>query len=435
MFTKGAPDVVFSRCKYAMVDGDTVDINDDILNSYRSMNEEFSNKALRVLAFAIKDVEDDNFVPSLEDEVDMTLVGLMAMIDPPREEVYEAVREAKSAGIKTVMITGDHKTTAAAIAKDIGIMDEGDIALTGQELDSLTDEELDEKLEHIPVYARVSPENKIRIVRAWQKKGKITAMTGDGVNDAPALKQADIGIGMGSGTDVAKDAAAMILVDDNFATIVNAVEVGRTVYKNIKKSITYLFAGNFAGILAILFAVFANWANPFTTLQLLFINLITDSLPAISLGFEKPEKNIMTKAPRDPNESILAGGTIQAVLFRGAIIGIVVIIAQFIGRQISPYVGTAMAFSTITLCRILQTLPARSNEYTLKEIGLFSNMYVIYAIIACLLIYGITLLPFMRPIFDIPLEFGIYQLGICVLLAIISTLIMEIIKFRKSNER
>lgn len=330
MFTKGAPDVVFSRCKYAMVDGDTVDINDDILNSYRSMNEEFSNKALRVLAFAIKDVEDDNFVPSLEDEVDMTLVGLMAMIDPPREEVYEAVREAKSAGIKTVMITGDHKTTAAAIAKDIGIMDEGDIALTGQELDSLTDEELDEKLEHIPVYARVSPENKIRIVRAWQKKGKITAMTGDGVNDAPALKQADIGIGMGSGTDVAKDAAAMILVDDNFVTIVNAVEVGRTVYKNIKKSITYLFAGNFAGILAILFAVFANWANPFTTLQLLFINLITDSLPAISLGFEKPEKNIMTKAPRDPNESILAGGTIQAVLFRGTIIGIVVIIAQFI---------------------------------------------------------------------------------------------------------
>lgn len=435
MFTKGAPDVVFSRCKYAMVDGYTVDINDDILNSYRSMNEEFSNKALRVLAFAIKDVEDDNFVPSLEDEVDMTLVGLMAMIDPPREEVYEAVREAKSAGIKTVMITGDHKTTAAAIAKDIGIMDEGDIALTGQELDSLTDEELDEKLEHIPVYARVSPENKIRIVRAWQKKGKITAMTGDGVNDAPALKQADIGIGMGSGTDVAKDAAAMILVDDNFATIVNAVEVGRTVYKNIKKSITYLFAGNFAGILAILFAVFANWANPFTTLQLLFINLITDSLPAISLGFEKPEKNIMTKAPRDPNESILAGGIIQAVLFRGTIIGIVVIIAQFIGRQISPYVGTAMAFSTITLCRILQTLPARSNEYTLKEIGLFSNMYVIYAIIACLLIYGITLLPFMRPIFDIPLEFGIYQLGICVLLAIISTLIMEIIKFRKSNER
>ena len=434
MFTKGAPDVVFSRCKYAMVDGDTVEINEDILNSYKNINEEFSNKALRVLAFAIKDVDDDNFVPVLEDEVDLTLVGLMAMIDPPREEVYNAVKEAKSAGIKTVMITGDHKTTAAAIAKNIGIMDADDIALTGQELDSLTDEELDEKLEHIPVYARVSPENKIRIVKAWQRQGKITAMTGDGVNDAPALKQADIGIGMGSGTDVAKDAASMILVDDNFATIVNAVEVGRTVYKNIKKSITYLFAGNFAGILAILFAVFANWANPFTTLQLLFINLITDSIPAIALGFEKPEKNIMTKAPRDPHESILAGGTIQAVLFRGIIIGIVVIIAQYIGRQISPYMGTAMAFSTITLCRIFQTLPARSNEYTLKEIGVFSNMYVIYAIIVCSLIYGITLIPLMRPIFDIPLEFGISQLGICVLLAIISTLIMEVVKFRKSNE-
>ncbi|CEH35187.1 cation-translocating P-type ATPase [Romboutsia lituseburensis] len=435
MFTKGAPDVVFSRCKYALVDGDTVEVNDTILNAYKSMNEEFSNRALRVLAFAIKDVEDENFVPALEDEVDMTLVGLMAMIDPPREEVFDAVKEAKSAGIKTVMITGDHKTTAAAIAKDIGIMEKDDIALTGQELDSLTEKELDEKLEHISVYARVSPENKIRIVKAWQNKGKITAMTGDGVNDAPALKQANIGIGMGSGTDVAKDASAMILVDDNFATIVNAVEVGRTVYKNIKKSITYLFAGNFAGILAILFAVFANWANPFTTLQLLFINLITDSLPAIALGFENPEKNIMSKKPRDPNESILAGGTIQAVAFRGVTIAILVILAQYIGMKISPEVGTAMAFSTITLARILQTLPARSNEYTLIELGVFSNMYVIYAVLTCLLIYSLTLLPFLRDIFSIPYNFGVTQLGICFGLAMVSTVIMEIAKIRHKNNK
>ncbi|MGL5347026.1 MAG: cation-translocating P-type ATPase [Peptostreptococcaceae bacterium] len=430
MFTKGAPDVVFSRCKYALVDGDMVEIDSKIIDSYKEKNEEFSNKALRVLAFAIKDVDDENFVPAIEDEVEMTLVGLMAMIDPPRDEVYDAVKEAKTAGIKTVMITGDHKTTAAAIAKDIGIMNEGDMALTGKELDSLSEEELNEKLEHISVYARVSPENKIRIVKAWQNKGKITAMTGDGVNDAPALKQANIGIGMGSGTDVAKDASAMILVDDNFATIVNAVEVGRTVYNNIKKSVTYLFAGNFAGIIAILFAVFANWANPFTTLQLLFINLITDSLPAIALGFEKPEKDIMAFTPRDPNESILAGGTIQSVLFRGIVMGILVIIAQYIGMRTSPQVGTAMAFSTITLSRILQTLPARSNKYNLIQLGFFSNMYVIYAVIICLIIYGLTLVPFLRPIFDIPNNFGFNNLGICLILALISTAIMEVVKFR-----
>ncbi|MBP3905628.1 MAG: HAD-IC family P-type ATPase, partial [Peptostreptococcaceae bacterium] len=207
MFTKGAPDIVFSRCKYALKDGEIVEMNEEILSEYQRVNESFSNRALRVLAFAIKDVPDVDFIPALEDEVDMTLVGLMAMIDPPREEVIDAVKEAKSAGIKTVMITGDHKTTAAAIAKEIGIMDEGDLALTGQELDNLSEEELNEKLEHISVYARVSPENKIRIVKAWQNKGNVTAMTGDGVNDAPALKQADIGIGMGSGTDVAKDAS------------------------------------------------------------------------------------------------------------------------------------------------------------------------------------------------------------------------------------
>ena len=258
MFTKGAPDVVFSRSKYALNDGEVVEIDDKIIEQYKKVNEEFSNRALRVLAFAIKDVPDDNFVPCLEDEVEMTLVGLMAMIDPPREQVYDAVKEAIGAGIKTVMITGDHKTTASAIAREIGIMAEEDISLTGQELDALSETELKNKLEHITVYARVSPENKIRIVKAWQEKGYITAMTGDGVNDAPALKQADIGIGMGSGTDVAKDASAMILTDDNFSTIVSAIEVGRTVYSNIKKAITYLFAGNLGAIIAILFAVFVN---------------------------------------------------------------------------------------------------------------------------------------------------------------------------------
>ena len=431
MFTKGAPDIIFSRCKYALNDGELVPINEDIINEYKNINEEFSNKALRVLAFATKNIDDENFVPSLDDENELTLIGLMAMIDPPREEVYEAVREAKESGIKTVMITGDHKTTAAAIAKDIGIMVDGDLALTGQELDSLSEEELDEKLEHISVYARVSPENKIRIVKAWQKKGKITAMTGDGVNDAPALKQADIGIGMGSGTEVAKDASAMVLLDDNFATIVNAIEVGRTVYNNIKKSITYLFSGNLGGIIAILFAVMADWANPFTTLQLLFINLVTDSLPAIALGFEKPEKGVMKNPPREQDESILAGGTLKTVLIRGSIIGIVTILAQYIGMKHSPELGTAMAFATLTLSRIIQTFASRSNTETIFKLGFTSNKYALGAVVVCLGMFSLTLVPFMRGVFDIPMSYDLSSFIICFGLAIFASLAMESTKFIK----
>ena len=427
MFTKGAPDVMFSRCKYALNDGELVEINEEILNAYKRANEEFSNKALRVLAFGMKSMDYSNDL-NLEDENDLILIGLMAMIDPPREEVYEAVKEAKESGIKTVMITGDHKTTAAAIAKDIGIMTEDDLALTGQELDSLTEDELDEKLENISVYARVSPENKIRIVKAWQKKGKITAMTGDGVNDAPALKQADIGVGMGSGTEVAKDASAMVLLDDNFATIVNAIEVGRTVYNNIKKSITYLFSGNLGGIIAILFAVLADWANPFTTLQLLFINLVTDSLPAIALGFEKPENGVMKNPPRHPDESILAGGTLRAVLIRGSIIGIVTIIAQYIGMQQSQELGTAMAFATLTLSRIIQTFASRSNSDTIFKLGFTSNKYALGAIMICLGMFILTLTPFMRELFAIPATYKLSNFVICFALAIFASLAMEVSK-------
>ena len=432
MFTKGAPDVIFKRCKYALKYDEVVEISDEILDEYKKINENFSNRALRVLAFAYKDVSDE-FEPSLDDENNLILIGLMAMIDPPSEEVFDAVKEAKSSGIKTIMITGDHKTTAAAIAREIGIMEKDDLALTGQELDSLTDEELDNKLEKISVYARVSPENKIRIVKAWQKKGKVTAMTGDGVNDAPALKQANIGIGMGSGTEVAKDASAMVLVDDNFATIVNAIEVGRTVYNNIKKSITYLFSGNLGGIIAILFAVFAGWANPFTTIQLLFINLVTDSLPAIALGFEKPEKDTMNKPPRDPNESILCKDTLKVVLTRGSIIGIVTILAQYIGMQTSDALGAAMAFITITLSRIIQTFAARSNSETILSLGVTSNKYALGAVIICLGMLSLTFLPFMRGIFAIPLTFELKNLGVCLALAITAVGCMESSKFVKTK--
>ena len=430
MFTKGAPDVIFSRCKYALSNGEIVELNEEIIDEYKKINEEFSNKALRVLAFASKKVS-DNFEPTIDDENELTLIGVMAMIDPPREEVYDAVKNAKNSGIKTIMITGDHKTTAMAIAKDIGIMDNGDLALTGKELDDLTEDELDKMLEKISVYARVSPENKIRIVKAWQRKGKVCAMTGDGVNDAPALKQADIGIGMGSGTEVAKDSSDMILMDDNFATIVKAVESGRTIYNNIKKSITYLFSGNLGGIIAIVFALLANLPNPFTTIQLLFMNLVTDSLPAIALGLEKPEKNIMNTPVRDTKESILDKYTLQTILTRGSIIGIVTIIAQYIGMKTSPELGCAMAFLTLTLSRILQTFPSRSNTQTIFKLGFNTNKYTLGAVGICLVMLFITLLPFMREIFAIPASFDLNSFIVCAILALTSSLIMEVSKFIK----
>lgn len=428
MFSKGAPDIILSRCKYVLVNGEVVDLNENILNEYKAKNEEFSNRALRVLAFAMKEINNESFVPALDDEFDLTLIGLTAMIDPPRESVYDAIKIAKNAGIKTIMITGDHKTTAAAIGKEIGLMDNNDIALTGQELDSMNDIELKNKLENISVYARVSPENKIRIVKAWQEREKITAMTGDGVNDAPALKQADIGIGMGSGTDVAKDAASMILVDDNFATIVKAVEIGRAVFSNIKKSITYLFAGNLGAIISILFAVFVNLPNPFTAIQLLFINLINDSLPAIALGLEPPEKNIMNNKPRNINDGILSGGIGRIVILRGVIIGVVTIIAQYIGLKVSSELGTAMAFSTILLARIFQTIAARSDHYTSIELGFFSNKYVFGAMGITFIIYLLILLPGVRSILSIPYEFNIEMFFICLGLSILAMIIMEIEK-------
>ena len=428
MFSKGAPDIILSRCKYALVNREVVDLNENILNEYKAKNEEFSNRALRVLAFAMKEINNESFVPALDDEFDLTLIGLTAMIDPPRESVYDAIKIAKNAGIKTIMITGDHKTTAAAIGKEIGLMDNNDIALTGQELDSMNDIELKNKLENISVYARVSPENKIRIVKAWQEREKITAMTGDGVNDAPALKQADIGIGMGSGTDVAKDAASMILVDDNFATIVKAVEIGRAVFSNIKKSITYLFAGNLGAIISILFAVFVNLPNPFTAIQLLFINLINDSLPAIALGLEPPEKNIMNDKPRNINDGILSDGIGRIVILRGVIIGVVTIIAQYIGLKVSSELGTAMAFSTILLARIFQTIAARSDYYTSIELGFFSNKYVFGAMGITFIIYLLILLPGVRSILSIPYEFNIEMFFIGLVLSILAMIIMEIEK-------
>lgn len=362
------------------------------------------------------------------DEGELVLVGLLAMIDPPREAVYSAIEETRAAGMKAVMITGDHKTTAEAIGRDIGLMDAGDIAVTGQELDAMSEEELAEKLESISVYARVSPENKIRIVKAWQAKNQISAMTGDGVNDAPALKQADIGIAMGSGTDVSKDASAMILTDDNFVSIVKAVEVGRTVFDNIKKAIAYLFSGNLGAIIAILFAVGLGLPNPFTALQLLFINLVNDSLPAIALGMENSEPGVMKRKPRSIDEGIFAGDTLRSVITRGSFIGIAVIVSHLIGLESSVEMGVAMAFTTLILSRTLQTFAARSNQQTIFGVGIMTNKYVLAAVVFCLGLYGLTILPGLRSIFSIPSEFGLTEWGIASGLAVAAVLLMEITK-------
>ncbi|MCL2568711.1 MAG: cation-translocating P-type ATPase [Oscillospiraceae bacterium] len=429
MFTKGAPDVLFSRCTKVLIDGGIRTFGPEERVLFEQANERFSERALRVLAFATKEMGADAKTLTLADEQGLTLIGLAAMIDPPREAVYASIAEARRAGIKTVMITGDHKTTAYAIAREIGIVTEGDVAVTGTELDAMTEAELDEKLRHISVYARVSPENKIRIVRAWQKKGQITAMTGDGVNDAPSLRQADIGIAMGSGTEVAKDAAAMILTDDNFASIVSAVSIGRTIFDNIKKAVGYLFSGNLGAIIAILFALAVGWDKPLTPLQILFINLLNDSIPAIALGLEKAEPTVMDRPPRDMNEGIFGGGLFQSVVTRGVLIGIVTILAQYIGMMLfSPAMGSAMAFTTLILARTLQTFSSRSNSQTILQAGPFSNPYALGAVGICFLLYSVTLLPGAREVFYIPAAFGLAQWGIAAGLALGAVVLMEIFK-------
>ncbi|GAE93406.1 cation-transporting ATPase [Gracilibacillus boraciitolerans JCM 21714] len=428
MLIKGGPDVMLDKAAFILVDGEEKELTSEWLDKLHDQNEEYSKQALRVLAFAYKKVDQDQQI-TLEDEKDFVMIGFTAMMDPPRDAVYGSIEEAKKAGIKPVMITGDHKTTAEAIGIQIGLMEESDVAVTGKELDNMSEQELDDMLEKISVYARVSPENKIRIVKAWQRKNQITAMTGDGVNDAPALKQADIGIGMGSGTDVAKDSAAMILTDDNFVSIVKAVSVGRTVFDNIKKSIAYLFAGNLGGaIIAIMFAVIMNWANPFTALQLLFINLVNDSLPAIALGMEKSEPDVMKRKPQKIDEGIFAGGTLKSVIIRGFLIGIAVIVSHYIGLQHSEEMGVAMAFTTLILSRTLQTFPARSNVQTVFGAGFFQNKYVLGAVGIGFVLYTITILPFARDVFHIPAEFGWNQWLIAFGLAVGSVVLMEIVK-------
>ena len=428
VLTKGALDVLLDRTVKIRMEEGIRDITQEDREAILQKNLEFSQEGLRVLAFGYKEVPED-YTLSLDNENDFIFLGLISMMDPPREESKAAVADAKRAGIKPVMITGDHKITATAIAKQIGIFEDGDIAMTGRELDAMSEEELDRKITDISVYARVSPENKIRIVDAWQRRGSITAMTGDGVNDAPALKKADIGVAMGiTGTEVSKDAAAMILTDDNFATIIKAVANGRNVYRNIKNAIKFLLSGNMAGILSVLYTSLAALPVPFAPVHLLFINLLTDSLPAIAIGMEPAEKDLLSEAPRNPKTGILTKDFMTTILTQGGIIAVCTMIAFHTGlRSGSAATASTMAFATLTLARLFHGFNCRS-KHNIFKLGFSSNWYSLGAFAAGVVLLGIVMfVPFMQNLFSVTPLTQSQIIDVC-LLAAVPTVLIQIFK-------
>lgn len=403
MVVKGAVDVLLTRMTHVRIGKDVLPMTEEEKAKIEAQNMEFSRGGLRVLAFAYREIEGDRAI-TLEDENDLTYLGLVSMMDPPREESKAAVEECIEAGIKPIMITGDHKVTAAAIAKRIGILKDESEACEGAVIENMSDEELQEFVPKISVYARVSPEHKIRIVRAWQDRGNIVAMTGDGVNDAPALKQADIGVAMGiTGTEVSKDAAAMVLTDDNFATIVKAVENGRNLYRNIKYSIQFLLSGNFGAILTVLFASIASLPVPFEPVHLLFINLLTDSLPAIALGVEPHTKDVMKEKPRPINESILTKDYLLRIGTEGLCIGAMTTIAFLIGlNQGGSLLGSTLAFGTLCTSRLVHGFNCKSNRPVIFTNRFFNNVYLIGAfVLGLLLITGVLMIPGLHNIFQV----------------------------------
>lgn len=428
VITKGAFDNVIERCKYILKDGKIENLTDDDKSKIKLENEKLGNNALRVLAISYKNA--DNIPERLNSddvEKDLIFIGLLGMIDPPREEVKDSVKICKMAGIKPVMITGDHKITAMAIAKELGILNEGDIAVTGRELEAMTDDELYKKVKDVSVYARVSPEHKMRIVKAWQRNNAVVAMTGDGVNDAPALKQADIGAAMGiTGTDVAKDSADMVLTDDNFATIVAAIEEGRTIYENIKKSIHYLLSCNIGEILVLLIATLAGMPMPLKPIHILWVNLVTDSLPALALGVEPADKDIMTKKPRPKNENIFADGLMFRISIEGIMIGLVSFIAFLFGLRENLTNARTMAFAVLTFSQLSQAMNVRSNKSIFK-VSLLKNKYMVLALAVSIFLQLVVILTPLNAIFGIK-NINIYDWDIIILLSLSPIIIMEIVK-------
>ncbi len=396
-----------------------------------NQNGSWSSKGLRVLALACRPYQS---AKKNGEEEELIFLGLVAMMDPPRPESRSAVASARQAGIRPVMITGDHKVTAMAIAERIGILNPGDMAATGAELDQMGDEDLNRRLEHISVYARVSPEHKIRIVNAWQGRGHIVAMTGDGVNDAPALKKADIGVAMGiTGTEVSKDAASMILADDNFATIIKAVANGRNVYRNIKNAIQFLLSGNMAGILCVLYTSLLALPLPFAPVHLLFINLITDSLPAIAIGMEPPEEGLLKEPPRNPKEGILTMSFIRDILVQGGLIAAATMWAYTTGlHEGGPGRACTMAFSTLTLARLFHGFNCRS-AHSIIRLGLGSNLYSVMAFqLGVVLLAAVLFVPGLQIMFAAA-DLSLSQLSTIVAAAFLPTLVIQIHKILKES--
>jgi len=436
-FTKGAPDEVLKRCTAALIDGETVEMTDAVRAEILASNKAMADKALRVLAAAKKPLDSEPSVYEADIlECGLVFIGLVGMIDPVRPEVKPAIDECRSSGIRPIMITGDHKDTAVAIAIQLGIIESADEAITGAELDKISDEEFDSAVERYSVYARVQPEHKTRIVNAWRKKGKVTAMTGDGVNDAPSIKNADIGVGMGiTGTDVTKNVADMILADDNFATIVSAVGEGRRIYDNIRKAIQFLLASNLSEVLSIFFATLIGFTI-FQPVQLLWINLITDCFPALALGMEKPEADIMNRKPRDSKEGIFSGGLGAAVAYQGVLVTIITLVSYFVGHYLETgnfnvgeesIHGTTMAFLTLSMCEIFHSFNMRSLSDSIFAMKSQNKWLWGAGILSFLLTTLVIEVPPLANAFGLAtLDFAEY--GIAMLLAITIIPIVEIIK-------
>ena len=436
IITKGAPDVLLQKCTKQ------VDLITEMQNQYnikikslenlkiQSDNRQMAQKALRVIAVAYKDLDTlPSKIDSQNIENNLTFVGLIGMIDPPREGVKEAVQVCKNSGIKTVMITGDHLETAKAIAKDLGILEQKDMAITGQELDKMSQNQLEKKIRDYSVFARVTPEHKVRIVKAWQKNGAVVAMTGDGVNDSPALKNADIGIAMGkNGTDVAKNAADIILTDDNFVTIVEAVKQGRNIYDNIKKAIHFLIATNIGEIVTIFMGLVLGLKSPLLAIQLLWINLVTDSLPAIALGLEKPEKDIMQRKPVDSKKGIFADGLWNKIIVEGIMIGILTIVAFSIGNKYYGLeVGRTMAFLSIGFLELIHSFNVK-NEKSIFESGLFENKYLVGSFFLGIFIQAIVVVvPAFANVFEV-VPLNLTQWIITVVISILPVPVIELQK-------